>query len=306
MEIIDGSFINAGNINLYVKILGSGNPPIVIEPAIGGLSVEWYHLQKEIARHTTVVTYDRAGYGESPTSKIPRLSKNIVNELFTMLFNSEVEHPYIFIGHLEGALYVQHFAKLFPAYVAGLILLDSPFPAYWELESGNFPEYYRIASLNTRMENLRKVVEGERKEFPQKITPLLEELYKEFPDELRIPLITYQSDKKFYETVISEFEMLEKSINDVFEGGNFPDLPVSIVSHSYHVMHSLSMQLGIPRDEALAIENFWLEGEKNLLSLYPQGKFYIVENSDKNFHYSNPSSVYELALEMLGNVSRLG
>lgn len=299
MDIIDGYFINVGDTNLYVKILGNGNPPIIVEPAIGGLSVEWYLLQKELAKYTTVVTYDRAGYGESNPAKTPRVTKNLANELFNLLFTSDLEHPYILIGHLEGGLIVQHFANLFPFYTAGLVLLDSPFPNFFQLESKNFPLYFSLASYNTRLKNLKKLIEINDSEFQPKIIPLLEEIYKDFPEDYKIPLITYQSDKKFYETVISEIESLEKSLNEVFDGDNFPDIPVSVVSHSNTVMQELSIQLGILEDEAKAIENFWAEGQRRLLSLYPRSSLYIVENSDRNFQYSNPSAIIEVVVEIL-------
>lgn len=79
MDLIDGTYVNAGNVNLYFKIIEQGSPTILIEPGIGCLSVECSHLQKILSKYTTVVTYDRAGYAESPKAKTLRNSENIVN-----------------------------------------------------------------------------------------------------------------------------------------------------------------------------------------------------------------------------------
>lgn len=57
MDLIDGTYVNAGNVNLYCKVIGQGSPTIPIELGIGCLSVEWSHLQKELSKYTTVVTY---------------------------------------------------------------------------------------------------------------------------------------------------------------------------------------------------------------------------------------------------------
>ncbi|ROL56239.1 alpha/beta hydrolase [Bacteroidetes/Chlorobi group bacterium Naka2016] len=293
MDLIDGVFLNAGDVNLYLKVQGEGNPPIVIEPAIGGLSVEWYYIQKELAKITTVVTYDRAGYGESPSSKQPRTSFNIANELFNMLFNSDVEHPYILVGHLEGGIFVQHFARLFHHYVAGVVLVDSLFSNYFALESEDFPQYYEIASYRTRIENLSKLSQMDKETFKKVIVPVIEELYANFPDEYRVPLVTYQTDQRFFQTTVKEMEALPESIKELGEANSFPEVPLLVISHEPKVMENLSVNIGIPLDESQKIENFWLENQRELSHLSPFGKFLIAENSDKNIHYSNPLFLIE-------------
>ncbi|MGB9771811.1 MAG: alpha/beta fold hydrolase [Candidatus Kapaibacteriota bacterium] len=302
MDLIDGVFLDAGDIDLYIKVQGTGNPPIVIEPAIGGLSVEWYFLQKELAKITTVVTYDRAGYGESPTSKQPRTSYNIANELFNLLFNSDVEHPYILLGHLEGGLYAQHFARLFHHYVAGLILVDSLFPGYFALETEDYPGYNEIASYRTRIENLSKLADMDNETFKQRIVPLIEELYSNFPDEYRVPLVTYQTEKRFFQTAVKEMEALTDSLKEVENGNAFPAIPLLVVAHDPKVMENLSISIGIPAEEARQIETYWLEGQQQLSRLSPFGKFLIAENSDKNIHYSNPMFLLEAVKKMIDDI----
>lgn len=304
MDVIDGIFLNAGDVNLYLKVLGEGNPPVVIEPAIGGLSVEWYYFQKELSKITTVVTYDRAGYGDSPSSKLPRNSFNIANQLFNLLFNSDVEHPYILLGHSEGGLYVQHFASMFQHYVAGVILVDSLFTEYFALETEDFPEYNEIASYNTRMKNLQRLTELDKETFSKRITPLLNELYANFPDEYRVPIITYQSEKRFFETIIKEMNELRSSIEEMKEQKNFPNVPLYVVSHDPKVMENLSVEIGISSDEAKRIEEFWLEKQYNLSQLSPKGRLFIAENSDRNIHYSNPTFLLEITKKMVEEIRK--
>lgn len=304
MDIIDGIYLNAGTQDLFIKIIGEGEPAIIIEPAIGGLSVEWYVIQKELSRYTSVVTYDRAGYAESKLSKVPRTSETIANELFNLLFNSDVEHPYILIGHLEGGLYSQHFATLFKHYVAGLILVDSFFPNYFRLESEDFPKYYEIASYKTRINNIQKLLAIEDEEFPKQVLPLLEELYRDFPDEYRIPILSYQSEKKFFQTIVAEMEMLLDGYKETNSDNGLLDVPLFVLTHDSNVMQELSVQLGIPREEAEKIEQFWLEGQKQLLELSSKSDFFIAKGADKNIHYSNPQIIISLALEMLERIRK--
>ncbi len=302
MDIIDGIYLNAGTQDLFVKIIGKGEPPIIIEPAIGGLSVEWYFIQNELSHYTTVVTYDRAGYAESKSAKIPRTSETIANELFNLLFNSEVEQPYIFIGHLEGGLYLQHFSKLFQHYVAGLLLVDSIFPNYFRLESEDFPKYCEIVSYKTRIDNIQKLLAIGNEEFPKQVLPLLEELYRGLPDEYRIPLLAYQSEKKFFQTIVDEMTALLSSYETVNSENGFPDIPLFVVTHDSNVMQELSVQLGIYPEEARKVEEFWREGQRKLLQLSSKSSFFVAEGADKNIHYSNPKILISLALEMLEKV----
>jgi len=302
MDIIDGVYLNAGDVNLFIKVLGEGAPPIVIEPGIGGLSVEWYYIQKELSKITTVVTYDRAGYGESPKSKSERTSFNIANQLFNLLFNSDVEHPYILVGHLEGGLYIQHFAKMFRYYVAGVVLVDSLFDGYFRLESEDYPHYNQIASYNVRANNLKNLIGISNEEFPKKILPILHKIYDGFPDEYKIPIITYQSDKKFYEVVVDEITQLRESFDELRDGFTFPKVPLAVVTHDPSIMQELSEQIGIPTSEARSIEEFWLESQKNLAQLSPRSNFYIAQGSDKNIHYSNPLFLIDVIKKMIEEV----
>ncbi|MFN3781714.1 MAG: hypothetical protein ACK4SO_06030, partial [Candidatus Kapaibacteriota bacterium] len=106
--------------------------------------------------------------------------------------------------------------------------------------------------------------------------------------EYRIPIISYQSDKKFFETVVKEISEIYKSLKELEFEDSFPDVPLYVVTHDSNVMENLSIQIGIPQSEAKRIEEFWLEEQRELASQAPLGKLLIAENSDRNIHYSNP------------------
>ena len=204
MEIIDGRFIPAGNKNLYAKITGSGAPAIIIETGLGSLSVEWQIIQNELSKYTTVISYDRAGYGESPTGEKPRSSHQIGVELFNMLSYSGVPSPYIFIGHSMGGIYVQHFSIMFPNLVAGVLLADSATVDDDIFNTLEAPVYQQSASLPVRIKNIEKFLELEDEEFQETINKILSNLHSNPNDELGRQLVVYQSDKKLYKTIIDE------------------------------------------------------------------------------------------------------
>jgi pimeloyl-ACP methyl ester carboxylesterase len=116
-------------IHLYA--LGAGIPAVVFEAGISATSLNWRSVQQTIAGLTRVVAYDRGGLGWSDPGGTRRTASNIVMELRTALRAAGVEPPYVLVGHSFGGLVVRRFASLYPAEVAGLVLLDALQPEEW-------------------------------------------------------------------------------------------------------------------------------------------------------------------------------
>jgi pimeloyl-ACP methyl ester carboxylesterase len=302
MEIIEGRYVGAGDKNVYVKIDGLGDPPVVIETGLGGLSVEWSEIQSEIANHTTVITYDRAGYGESPKGQLPRTSRQISIELFDMLSNTEVPGPYIFVGHSSGGLYLQNFVKMFPREAAGLILVDSITTNYKQLAELDAPTYQERASLDLGMNNIKKLLELEDEQFEGYTSSVVNDLFRNFPKIIADQMIIYQSDKKFYETIIDEYNSLYDSCEIVKSIPDFPNIPLLILNRDYEIMIEFSKQIGITEDEARAVEELWLRLNKELTGLSNQSEFKIVKGSSHFIHLTRPDAIIQEILKMMEKV----
>jgi pimeloyl-ACP methyl ester carboxylesterase len=107
----------------HAVIAGEGAPAVVFDGGIANLCGE---LQKRIASVTTVVTYDRAGYGPSEAGPSPRDSRTEANELRALLSGLGIPSPYVLVGHSLGCLNVEVYADLHPDEVADMVLLDPP------------------------------------------------------------------------------------------------------------------------------------------------------------------------------------
>jgi len=121
--------IPGGALHCYQQ--GLGSPTIVLEAGISASSVSWRPLQKELARHSRVIAYDRAGYGWSPRIGAPRTIPRLCAELEAMLEASGAPGPYVLVGHSFGGLLLRHFAPYAPGKVAGLVLVDPLEPIEW-------------------------------------------------------------------------------------------------------------------------------------------------------------------------------
>lgn len=95
--------IAAGGHELRMLISGSGGPTIVLEDGIGN-GIEWQaELQADLAKLSTVVTYDHAGTGGSDSGPAPRDAQQVARELRLALHNAGVPPPYILMGGSIGA-----------------------------------------------------------------------------------------------------------------------------------------------------------------------------------------------------------
>lgn len=120
-----GSLIDLGGYRIHVSCLGAGSPAVVMESGAGDFSFDWALVKPKVARSTRVCSYDRAGYAWSDSGPTPRTMRQIATELNLALERAGVEPPYVLVGHSLGGLTVRTFSELYPAEVAGVVLVDS-------------------------------------------------------------------------------------------------------------------------------------------------------------------------------------
>ncbi len=126
-----GRSIDVGNGRLHLHSQGAGAPAVVLEAGLAATSVSWSYVQPEIAKFTSVCSYDRAGLGWSDAGQAPRTVQAMVGELKLLLENAGVRGPFILVGHSFGGLLIRAFAASFPEDVAGLVFVDPVSLAYW-------------------------------------------------------------------------------------------------------------------------------------------------------------------------------
>jgi pimeloyl-ACP methyl ester carboxylesterase len=111
---------------LQVHIEGHGSPTVVLASGLGDTMEVWQQIQPSIAENCArTFSYNRAGYAGSPPASGPRDAATVVGELRAELKRRDVRPPYVLVGHSLGGLYMQYFAREFPAEVSGLVLVDS-------------------------------------------------------------------------------------------------------------------------------------------------------------------------------------
>ncbi|MCJ0826366.1 alpha/beta fold hydrolase [Luteimonas sp. 50] len=117
--------VDIGGHKLRLQIAGKGTPTVVLDSGLGGGIRDWNSVFPEIARFARVVSYDRAGGGQSETGPEPRSHTRLATELHTLLHRADIEPPYVLVGHSLGGANIRAFAHLFKDEVAGVVFVDA-------------------------------------------------------------------------------------------------------------------------------------------------------------------------------------
>jgi pimeloyl-ACP methyl ester carboxylesterase len=127
-----GRSVNIGGRTLNIHCSGEGMPTVVFETGRGMPGFSWLLVQPEVAKFTRACWYDRAGYGWSDSAPSPHRSDAIAKDLHQLLQVAGIDPPYVLVGHSFGGLNVRMYYELYPAEVAGMVLVD---PSYEDLET---------------------------------------------------------------------------------------------------------------------------------------------------------------------------
>ncbi|MFX1538486.1 MAG: alpha/beta fold hydrolase [Promethearchaeota archaeon] len=129
--------IDIGGYELRYLVEGEGSLTVILEAGAENSLISWKKIQSRIAEFTRVLSYDRAGLGESDPSPHPRSAEQIALELHKLLERTNIPPPYILVGHSFGAILIRVFTMLYPEEVSGMIFVD---PSY---ATTNFLDYWR-------------------------------------------------------------------------------------------------------------------------------------------------------------------
>ena len=306
-----GEVLYVNDKRVYYTAKGKGSPTVVFEAGLGSASAEWWAIQDELSRSVCVVTYDRAGYGWSELVQGPRTSRQIAIELKTLLETLKIEPPYILVGHSQGGLYVNHFCRLYPGVVGGVVLIDPMSPDHVRFRQELLPRVYSKSGVDkTNLLKIQGWLSGIG--FLRLMKPFL----------LKSPqFAAYHSlDRKAFRavwnnlltpktahTALNEYVQSHDPRNmvDLKNSGSFPVVPLRVLVHHAEKMRDAIMRLGdLSRDEADKVENLWQDLMRAHAALSPKGKVIACETASHLIHLANPDVVVRNILEVVQEASQ--
>jgi pimeloyl-ACP methyl ester carboxylesterase len=118
---------------LFVTCAGSGAPAVLLESGLGDGHDGWYRVMTLSQKlGVRICAYDRYGIGQSAaTRQVKRTIVKAALDLHALSRAEKLAPPYVMVGHSMGGLIVRTYAKLYPADIAGMVLLDSA-PDDWD------------------------------------------------------------------------------------------------------------------------------------------------------------------------------
>jgi pimeloyl-ACP methyl ester carboxylesterase len=185
----DSASVIVDGRSVAYRVLGSGDPVVVMLAGLGDGMDSFEDVAPDIARVATVIIYDRAGYGGSAAASSPRDAEAVDRELSGLLAQIGVRGPYVLLGHSVGGLYAEYIAAKHGDQVTGLILEESrpadftrrceaaqagwctpPELLTWLMPTGAQDEFEALAATIAQVESARSV-SGQRVMILSRSTP---------------------------------------------------------------------------------------------------------------------------------------
>jgi len=287
-----GRLVDVGGYRLHIQGSESAThkdgPTVILDAGLGDCSLTWSLVQQEIAKFTSVYSYDRAGLGWSDPAPTLRTSMQMVRELRTLLTNAEIKKPYVLVGHSAGGINALLFASQYPEDVAGIVLVDS---AHEDQGSGRYPIFITVGPLTAPFG------------LPRLFSPLFLSTNPVFARDSRYPpvyraiiartnhVLTFRHEHMSFEQSLSEVRAEKKLLGD---------LPLTVVTASQPYQTA-----GLSQAQAE-----WLLHQKTLQKELAQrstsGKQIIVDNSSHFIQYDRPEVVIDVVREVVESARHKG
>jgi pimeloyl-ACP methyl ester carboxylesterase len=266
---LPGRLVSVGSHRLHLHSLGSGDPAVVFDAALGGSSLSWTYVHPAVAEFTTACTYDRAGFGWSDAGPLPRTAGRIADELHTLLTAAAIAPPFVLVGHSFGALTIRAYAARYPHDVAGLVFVDPAHPEEWRDPSpadrerlqrgvtlcrrGVFAAKSGIATLVARLASAGALdlargiaAAASRRTLHRRDEEILAPVTK-LPMEVRAVLRWMWTQPRYFEALGSQIGHVCASAAELDLRPDYRDLPVITISASEVTSERRALQEALAR-----------------------------------------------------------
>ncbi|RME34649.1 MAG: alpha/beta hydrolase [Gammaproteobacteria bacterium] len=257
-----GQMVDVGGHRLWLECEGQGAPAVILEPGLGGLSLEWINLQRLLSGYTRVCRYDRAGYGRSDYRNVERSAAGSARELRRLLHSAGIGPRWVLVGHSYGGLISQYLARNWPGEVAGLVLVESSHPE--QAERFELPPYRLVTAPRGRVSEVRYGI------------PRLPE---GLPEGTRDQALRMLTQGKTRYTMGEELIGFRTSEAQVRNSPPLPPLPVVVISRGRQLWQG-------PRSGLL--EELWQQLQHELAQMSPHSAHLVGLYSGHHVHLDQP------------------
>ncbi len=121
-----GRSVDIGGRSLNIHCVGDATPTVVFDTSSHQAGYSWIAIQQQVAAFARACWYDRAGYGWSDPGPRFRTFVDVATDLHTLLQAAGERPPYVLVGMGEAGHHLRVYNGLYPAEVAGVVLVNAP------------------------------------------------------------------------------------------------------------------------------------------------------------------------------------
>jgi pimeloyl-ACP methyl ester carboxylesterase len=277
------------NLALNLDCRGQGGPTVILDSGLGVPAIGWNPVETEVAKFTRVCSYDRAGYGWSSPSELPRTSLQIVNELHALLDAAQEKGPYILVGHSFGGYNVRVYNGQYPGDVVGMVLVDASHEDQNERMSPAIQTFMKksIEDLKRQQKLAPFLIRFGIARFAQRNQGEAPGVSKEFGKEI----LYLQLQPKFIDASASEMSLFAESANEVRAAGNLGDKPLVVLTAGKSADAS-QLPAGFPKKEFDDFHEVWVNDlQMKEAQLSTRGRRIMVPDSDHMIPFERPDAI---------------
>lgn len=278
-------------LDLEYKIIGKGKTVLVIETGIGSSFYDWYSIVQQLKEDFTIVLYHRCGYGNSQVPKTSRTTKNIAEELNCLLDKIEIKNKFILIGHSFGGLCVQHYAKMYPHRLKGIMLIDSTSFNFKKLYMLDTPVMNSLIAIDSMIESNINSSKKSKEELKHQNRNIISSYENRLSDADMKSVEEFFTNSTLHKTIAEEFQSWDIDSNQIKSITEFPNIPLIVISRDSKIAGRGWVKYGIPEKEAILYEDEWCKLQSELSKLSDEGRLIIAENSDHEIYLDRPDIV---------------
>jgi pimeloyl-ACP methyl ester carboxylesterase len=256
-EISEIIVINKKKLEIQQK--GNHGIPIVIVTGMGNSFDEWHEVTEELSKKNKVIMFHRPGLGMSELGDESRTTLATAEEIKKLLRHLNINEPIILVGHSYGGLCAQHFAKLYPRHLRGVVLVDSTSHDFKILDELQLPTLDEDSTDEAWMKKCNLYSSLNKNELRKILSPTLTKKQKQFSLEIQERLLNFQVNPTLYKAMCSEIKNWKIDAEIIKGLGDLPDVPLVVIGRDKAYSIKLGTDDGFPEWEVRIFEEKWQE-----------------------------------------------
>jgi pimeloyl-ACP methyl ester carboxylesterase len=282
----DGEFARVGSHQLHYVKEGTGSPTVVFESGLDlGGHIPWLHIQNEISKYSTTISYDRAGILWSELGENPKTGQAMSQELEELLSEVRCPKPYILVAHSMAGVTLRRFIRKNKDEIAGIVFIDATHPNQRNATEERLNEEVESPNAGILKFLFFSGIYRMKNKSP----------YSCLDSHDRVNLLASKNRYLSVSASMEESNNLADFQDEANTDMNFGDIPLTVIS-SNPTMTNLRFPDSAMHDAYISLRK---ELQEDLLNLSTQSTRCYADESGHYIHHCQPEIVVAQILKMI-------